>query len=143
MSATAASPRFSPMRMCEGPLPTRGVNGDADRDWRLATQPSHSAGCQRRAGSDPERTFRGLGRPVDRRVALSTGVKSIGLYPHPFRHAFPDHDAGQVGVGARDGVHNRGISNPEPGDTVHAPMLVHDGVRVACRPHAGGATGWT
>ena len=33
-------------------------------------------------------------------------MKSIGLNSHPFSNTFADHDAGQVGVGARDRGHD-------------------------------------
>ena len=75
------------------------------------------------------------------RAPLPSRVKLVGLNPHPFRHAFADHDACQVGVGARDRGHDRGIGNSEAGETVHAPVLVHDGIRITCRPHAGSANG--
>ena len=104
-----------------------------------------------------------LERFIDR-APLPSRVKLIGLNTHRLGHAFADHDAGQVGVGARDRGHDRGIGNSEgfavcaiasldiaafrrrekcPSLCSQQPAsLKNDHVRVSLRHFPSGSAGW-
>ena len=79
-------------------------------------------------------------RPAQRH-GLGLLSDCAGFVPHPVGDALADHDAGEVGVRAGDGRHDRGIHHPQILDRPDPAVLVDDRHRIVRRSHRGGAAG--